>query len=366
MLMKIRYNNKVYKTTEGILYSRMKTVEKKKRKRQFLQNGTDQEKTEISMPTELEKASCVLWDETQNSKKRLNEYYIRMVDEEDSEELDQAVENEIHSLKRTTANLIRTYRQTAEMEDELSARFRDVKKSRKKKKLIPPTPANAVIDRAEQKLHHFASGINLYKLLLVCFTGSFVGVLIELVWCVIRWGHIESRSGLVYGPFNLLYGAGAVVLTVTLYRFRNRGSWVSFLGGMIAGSALEYICSWGQETLLGSRSWDYSDMAFNLNGRICLLYAVFWGFLGVFWIKNIYPRMAALILKLPNRAGKIITWALTAFFVVNIVVTGLSLYRWSARVQGKTPANAVESFIDQRFPDQRMERIFANMVFDEK
>ncbi len=314
-------------------------------------------------PTVLELTSDRLLADTKDTEQRLNGYYVRLVDEEFTEALESDVENEIHSLKKTSSNLLKSYQHIALMEDEVSARLKDVKKSRRKKKLIPAAPANAYIDRAEQKAKHFAQGINLYKLLLVCFVGSFVGVVIELLWCMARYGRFESRSGLVYGPFNLLYGAGAVLLTVTLYRFRNRGSWVSFVGGMIAGSVLEYVCSWGQELVLGSRSWDYSDMPFNLNGRICLLYGFFWGFLGVFWIKNIYPRMASAILKLPNRAGKILTWAFTVFFAVNIIMTGLSLYRWSERVDGQPASNGVEQILDARFPDERMQRIFPNMVF---
>ena len=93
---------------------------------------------------------------------------------------------------------------------------------------------------------------------LICFSGSFAGVIVELLWCLLRNGYLESRSGLVYGPFNLLYGAGATALTLALYRFRNRNSWISFLGGFLVGSAVEYACSWGQEMIFGSCSWDYS------------------------------------------------------------------------------------------------------------
>ena len=215
----------------------------------------------------------------------------------------------------------------------------------------------------EQQRNHFARGINLYKLLLVCFVGSFAGVVVEMLWCLVRNGYIESRAGLVYGPFNLLYGAGAVVLTLALYRYRNRGYLLSFLGGMIVGSVVEYVCSWGQEALFGSRSWDYSNIPFNLNGRICLLYSVFWGVLGVLWIKDIYPRMAKWILKIPNKAGKIMTWCLTIFLVINAVVTCVAVARWSQRVQGDAPAGSFWTFVDERFPDERMERIFANMEF---
>ncbi len=105
-------------------------------------------------------------------------------------------------------------------------------------------------------------------------------------------------------------------------------------------------------------------MPFNLNGRICFLYSVFWGLLGFFWVKTIYPWMAELILKLPDKAGKIATWALLVFFIFNAVVTVLAVWRWTQRLDGMEPANAFWAFMDVRFLNERMEHIFANMVFD--
>ena len=131
------------------------------------------------------------------------------------------------------------------------------------------------------------------------------------------------------------------------------------------GSIVEYACSWGQELLFGSRSWDYSHLPFNINGRICLLYSIFWGVLGVLWIKNIYPRMAKVILKIPNHIGKIITWALTVFFVFNACMSGVSIFRWSQRIEGIEPSNAFWKLIDERFPNERMEAIYANMEFSD-
>lgn len=134
---------------------------------------------------------------------------------------------------------------------------------------------------------------------------------------------------------------------------------------MVIGSVVEYVCSWGQELLFGSRSWDYSSMPFNINGRICLLYSVFWGVLGVLWIKNIYPRMAKAILKIPNHIGRIITWILVVFFAFNGFMSAVSMFRWSQRTNGMEPSNFFWEFIDERFPDERMERIYANMEFSE-
>ena len=328
-----------------------------------------EEKKEAVSPADarLSRLSGELAEAEGETRERLEGYYYQLAQEADgkaeqSQPLHEEVRREVRALKEAALQLRKGAQNAAAMADELEVRLKQAE-NRGKKIRWRRAPANAAIDLEEQESEHFARGINLYKLLLVCFIGSFAGVVVEILWCLVWNGYIESRSGLVYGPFNLLYGIGAVVLTVALYQYRNRSSAISFFGGMIVGSAVEYVCSWGQELAFGSRSWDYSAMPFNLNGRICLEYAIFWGVLGVLWIKSVYPRMAKLILRLPNRPGKIITWLTVAFLIINSVVTLAAVTRWSQRLQGEEPSNAVEEFIDQRFPDERMERIFANMEF---
>lgn len=317
---------------------------------------------DLAAATELEKASEATLDAAIRTKKALDDYYPALVEATEPQITDREVNDRLEIYKRTAANLKKAQQITSGISDELSARWKDIRRC-KKKNLIPPAPANAIIDAEESRTNHFAKGLSPYKLLLLCFIGSFFGVLIELGWCLLTRGHLESRSGLVYGPFNLLYGVGAVALSVSLYRFRNRGKWLSFLGGAVVGSVVEYACSFFQELAFGSRSWDYSKMPFNINGRICLLYSLFWGILGVLWVKSIYPRMAKLILKIPDRAGKVITWILTAFFIVNAVVTCIAVFRWSERIQGVAATNGFWQFIDSRFTDERMGRIFANMKY---
>ena len=318
----------------------------------------------------MEDMSMRLAGSEEELQSRLNHYYVRLAEVEsisdgDREQLYAEVKAEIASLKNTASCLRESYQSILASLDELEARLHDVEASRRKHLLLPPAPANSVIDLQEQRKRHFAQGLNIYKLMLVCVIGSFAGVVVELLWCFIRNGYFESRSGLVYGPFNLLYGVGAAALTLALYKYRNHSSIISFAGGMLVGSVVEYVCSWGQEMLFGSRSWDYSNFPLNLNGRICLLYSVFWGFLGVMWIKNIYPRMAKAILHLPNRAGKILTWALVLFLTLDAAVTLGAMDRWAERLKGEAPQNAVEEIIDEHFPNERMEHVFANMIFKE-
>lgn len=281
--------------------------------------------------------------------------------------LKNAMLEEADLLENASINFARLSKQTHEMSDELKTRVKEAENfERKKKKLVrifPVKPTNAEIDYEEKITKHFAAGITFNKLFWVFFIGCFGGVVIETLWCLITRGHYESRVGLIYGPFNLVYGIGALVLTYCLYKYRNRSSIYSFIGGFISGSVIEYLCSFFQEMAFGSTSWDYSAMPFNLNGRICLQYSIFWGILGIFWIKTIYPVMANWILKIPNKIGQTLTGLLLFFMIFNSIMSGITVYRWYERDRGVQASNVLDTYIDTHYPDQRMQKIYANLEF---
>ena len=321
------------------------------------------EREKLVLPFETEAEN--LKESFRAGESEMQDFYVRMAESPSPEELRNEVLDRAQSWRRSGDSLAASSLRSYEIADEVSARFNDLTKAKKKSRLplLGRAPANAAVDLEEEQSGHFARGLNLYKLLIILYIGSFAGVAVELLWCFLRNGHFESRAGLVYGPFNLLYGVGATLLTVFLYRYRNRGRWLSFLVGMAVGSAVEYATSWAQETFLGSRSWDYSDMPYNLNGRICLLYSVFWGILGIFWLKNLYPRMAEAIIRIPEKWGKILTWALFAFFVFDALVSLFAVMRWHARVTGTAMPGMFWNLFDLRFPDGRMQKIYANLVW---
>lgn len=280
--------------------------------------------------------------------------------------LKKALNDEVELLDDAADMFARMHKSCANTSDEIKTRIKEAKEfetNKKRFRILKPTPTNAAIDYQENYDKHFAKGNTFYKLFWVFFIGCFGGVVVETIFCLITRGHYESRVGLVYGPFNLVYGLGALALNMLLYKYRNRSKIYAFLGGMIVGSVIEYFCSYFQELLFGSVSWDYSNMPFNLNGRICLLYSIFWGILGVLWIKEIYPRMAKWILKIPNSFGKVLTWFLLMFMLFNSIISGLSVYRWYQRVQEVPASSDFEVWIDERFPNERMEKIYANLEF---
>lgn len=207
----------------------------------------------------------------------------------------------------------------------------------------------------------FAAGFCFEKLFMLFLIGSFLGTCIETVYALIVEGHFECRVGLVYGPFIPVYGGGACLLTTALYKLYKLSDTLVFIISAALGAFFEYICSWGQETFLGTVSWDYSDMPLNIGGRTCLLYACFWGFLGLIWLRYLYPFASKQIEKIPKKQGSVFVVVLLIFMVFNAFMTISSVYRWNERIDGKPATNFFAEYLDRHFDDDRMEFLFPHM-----
>lgn len=209
----------------------------------------------------------------------------------------------------------------------------------------------------------FAAGFNFYKLFWVFMIGALLGTLLEMTFCFItQHGLIENRSGLIYGLFNPVYGFGAVVLTVVLRPLAHKRDLFIFIFSMIIGSGFEYLCSAFQQYVMGTVSWDYSNLPFNIGGRTCLLFGLFWGVLGLLWVKDIYPHLSNLIEKIPNKVGVILSWVLVVFMVVNMTISGLAVQRWNERERHVPAENQFEQWMDKTYPDDFMRKIYPNMI----
>lgn len=208
----------------------------------------------------------------------------------------------------------------------------------------------------------FASGIDFYKLFWVFMIGCFFGVVVETLFCLVTHGYIESRQGLIYGPFNPVYGFGAVVMTIVLHPIAHRRWYIIFVLSMILGGGFEYISSLIQQTTTGTVSWQYHQMPFNLGGRTSLQYSFYWGVLGLLWVKEIYPLMSKWIEKIPKRFGVPMTWILVVFMVANMTISVLAVNRWNERTEGIPASGGFEEFLDKTYPNDFLDKVYPNMV----
>ncbi|MDO4261807.1 MAG: putative ABC transporter permease [Eubacteriales bacterium] len=223
-------------------------------------------------------------------------------------------------------------------------------------------PKRETVEKQETDRTVFAAGCSLPKLVWLFFLGSILGDLTETVFCRITAGVWMSRSSLVWGPFSIVWGMAMAAATALLYKYKDRSDRFLFLVGTALGGAYEYLCSVLSEMVFGTVFWDYSRLPFNLGGRINLLYCFFWGFAAVVWFRLLYPFLSRQIERLPLRTGRILTWVIAVFLVCNMAVSAAALIRSDERSRGVPAQSGWQQVMDERFGDERLERIYPNAI----
>lgn len=218
----------------------------------------------------------------------------------------------------------------------------------------------AVHKKAEEKQDVFAYGCGFYKIVWLFIVGAFLGDITETIFCRVTAGIWMSRSSVVWGPFSIVWGGAIAAATILLHKYKDRSDRYIFAVGTFLGGAYEYFCSVFSEIVFGKVFWDYSTMPFNLGGRINLLYCFFWGLAAVVWIKILYPNISRWIEKIPKKVGVVSTWVLLVFMCVNMAVSGLALVRADQRKDGIEATSDWQKVLDERFGDERLERIYPN------
>ena len=225
-------------------------------------------------------------------------------------------------------------------------------------------------------------GLSIWKILAYFIIYSFAGFIIETLFGLFTKGVIESRKSFLYGPFCSIYGLGAAVMLMFLHKYIKKYNSL-FLGGFILGSIVEYIISWFGEVFLHIKWWDYSDMPLNINGRICVYFSIFWGFLALYLIASFNPRIDRLInwikSKLSVKALETLTTTVTLVLLIDCIVTGIALSFFLIRMVNDYDLNVpnkeiivhkyediykdekLSNFIYKYWGDRKMLRTFPNL-----
>lgn len=124
--------------------------------------------------------------------------------------------------------------------------------------------------------------------LLACFIlYSFCGWLLESVYKTVLQKKLVN-SGFLNGPFCPIYGIGALIMILVLGEFKNNIILLFFMSFIIL-SIWEYIVGFLLEKIFKTKYWDYSNVKFNIHGRVCLKNSIYWAILGVLFIDIINP-----------------------------------------------------------------------------
>lgn len=212
----------------------------------------------------------------------------------------------------------------------------------------------------------FAPKMSFQKLFLLFILGSVIGVFYEQIYYALKHYYLvhewvwARRQGLIYGPFNPLYGVGFVLIVYILH-LKQRPFWQNVLLGALIGGILEYIVSFLMELCLQRVSWDYSRKILNLNGRTSIPYMLFWGFASALLYRYAFPKVNQWIERTPYRLGQIITGVLLVFISLNSFISASALFRQAARYQNKKPLTIIGRLCDRYYPDEFLKERYPNL-----
>lgn len=162
--------------------------------------------------------------------------------------------------------------------------------------------------------------INLFELITYFIIYSFLGWVMEsIVRSVCERKLINT--GFLKGPFCPIYGIGAIIMFLFLEGFENKPI-LLFGIAIVLLTAWEYVVGVLLEKIFHTKYWDYSDHKFNFQGRICLTNSIYWGILGVLFVKYIHPFIQQMIAKVDK---SILNYTITILFVAFLVDTITSI-----------------------------------------
>lgn len=158
-----------------------------------------------------------------------------------------------------------------------------------------------------------------YYVVLIFYAFSFFGWLMEVVLTKIEDKKWVNR-GFLIGPLCPIYGLGILGIYYTLGRY-SEDLPIFFIMSVVICSVVEYFTSWLMEKLFKNRWWDYSNKKYNLNGRICLEYAIPFGLGGSFAYYVAIPAFIKLFDLIPTNLLPGICFTLLLITIIDILVS---------------------------------------------
>lgn len=165
--------------------------------------------------------------------------------------------------------------------------------------------------------------MNLYYLLAYFLIYAFLGWVVEVAFHVVSVGKIINR-GFLNGPVCPIYGVGMIGI-LTLLSPLSPYPILLYAGGILFATFVELVGGFVLFKLFHMRWWDYSKEPFNLGGYICLKFSIAWGICIIFVLKIIHPVIELNVYILDNLLGHIAVIALCGLFIMDMVLTVLSI-----------------------------------------
>lgn len=212
----------------------------------------------------------------------------------------------------------------------------------------------------------FAPGKCFFKMFWIFIIFSVLGAYYEQIlyyfqtWYTMGHPIWEVRRGVIYGPLNVVYGFGAVILILTLTK-KEHSFWENFLYGALIGGGFEAVIGLLQRFFLGSSSWDYSWHILNFFGVTSVPIMLLWGLITAVALQFVWPLLSHLIEQVPVHFGNIFTTIMVVLVGIDILISWTALGRQTLRRHDVPPFTIVGRFYDHYYTDEYLAKFFTNM-----
>lgn len=128
---------------------------------------------------------------------------------------------------------------------------------------------------------------------------SFLGFLFEVSFArLIRHPKRDRKCHLIL-PVCPVYGFGALAI-LALPEWVKTSPGLLYLGGALAATAVEWALALFYERVAGTPFWDYRALPWNIQGRVCLVFSLFWGLLALPLVYGVQPWLAPRLALIPD------------------------------------------------------------------
>ncbi|MGN1311684.1 MAG: putative ABC transporter permease [Bacilli bacterium] len=198
--------------------------------------------------------------------------------------------------------------------------------------------------------------VYLYFLLFLIY--SFIGWIMEIYVTFYKSKKIVNR-GFLIGPYCPIYGYASIIMILYLNHYKDNPLTV-FLLAVVICTFIEYIISYIMEKLFNARWWDYSNYKFNINGRVCLTNAFFFGVLGTFLVYYANPFFENILLKINTNTLNTISLILMILFTIDFIISMYATFKLKSSINKINKDNTEE--FKKKFKEKIENKILSRRI----
>lgn len=198
--------------------------------------------------------------------------------------------------------------------------------------------------------------IKFHNIFVLFIIGCVLGVLFEGAFCYIMRGSWDTHVTFLWGPFNIVYGLGVVVMYIASVKLNTKNWFSQFLCFSILGSSVEWLMGFIEDKLFNSYSWSYGKLA--IGKYISVPFMITWGILGLIFIKCLMPIISKGLEFTDTKFLKQITTVFSIVMCINLALSVLVFTRWGERSKQHNPKTKIGEYIDIRYPDEYLQSRF--------